>query len=89
MIRELCVRQLFIQGVQIIIDTFNFISLVFGGACLLRSKISKLWKDDIEVSMEYGESFMSTENCVKLMFLRLCKEFMFLITLGVFMLIIK
>ena len=32
---------------------------------------------------------MSTENYVKLMFLRLRKEVIFLITLGVFMLMIK
>ena len=30
-------------------------SLVVSGACVLRSKVSTLWKGDIDVSMEYGE----------------------------------
>ena len=64
-------------------------SLLVSGACLLRSKVSTLYKGDIEVNVEYGESLMSTENCVKLMVLRLRKEVIFLITLGVFMLMIK
>ena len=38
----------------------------------------------MEVSVEYGEALMSTVNCVKLM-----KRSYFLITLGVFMLMIK
>ena len=46
-------------------------------------------KGDIGFSMEYGELLMSTENYVKLMFLRLRKEVIFLITIGVFMLMIK
>ena len=59
-------------------------SLVVSGACLFRSNVSKLWKGNIEVSVEYGESYMYTENYVKLIFLRLRKYIIFLLTLGVF-----
>ena len=65
-------------------------SVLVSGTCLLRSKVRKLWKGDIEVNVEYGESLMSTENCIKLMDLRICfNEVIFLITLWVFMLMIK
>ena len=61
----LCPSSLENHGVVVCIG----IHLDVSGECSLRSKVNKLWKGYIEVSMEYGESFMCTENCVKLMFL--------------------